>query len=38
MAGIDSDLGVDSDDEDYLVEMLMRNEGLLHSDDEVDKN
>lgn len=38
MAGIDSDLGVDSDDEDYLVEMLMRNEGLLDSDDEVDKN
>ena len=34
MEGADSELGVDSDDEDLLLEMLMRNEGLLDDEEQ----
>ena len=38
MAGADNELGGDSDDEDLLLEMLIRNEGMMADQEEKDKN
>ena len=38
MAGAGNELGGDSDDEDLLLEMLIRNEGMMADQDERGKN
>ena len=38
MVGVDNELGVDSDDEDLMLEMMMRNEGMLSDSEEKSEN